>query len=78
MTPEQQNVDLLNQVEELKKNNPLLVALIKNVIAESMHVSMCMDTEHSYPNCYIKTRLSIRIDDQIVYEDYESTYLPTS
>lgn len=69
----QSNLELQNRIEKMKADNPDLVELIKSVIAESLNVSMSMDTEYEGDRQYVKATLNVSIGDDVVHSDTYST-----
>lgn len=65
----QSNLELQNRIEKMKADNPDLVELIKSVIAESLNVSMSMDTEYEGDRQYVKATLNVSIGDDVVHSD---------
>lgn len=67
--------DLQNRIEQMKKDNPDLVELIKSVIAESLNVSMSMDTSYEGDRQYVTANLDISIGDDVIHSGHYSANL---
>lgn len=61
------------RIEKMKADNPDLVELIKSVIAESLNVSMSMDTHYEGDRQYVTANLDISIGDDVVHSEHYST-----
>ena len=64
---------LQEQIEELKKNQPLLVAFIKDVIRESISIHVETDTSSERDNFYVNVSASISIDGENIATEMSST-----
>lgn len=64
---------LQEQIEELKKNQPLLVAFIKDVIRESISIHVETDTSSERDNFYVNISASISIDGESITTETSST-----
>lgn len=63
---------LQEQIEELKKNQPLLVAFIKDVIRESISINIETDSHSEGDNFYVDISASIEIDGESIVSESSS------
>lgn len=63
---------LQEQIEELKKNQPLLVAFIKDVIRESISITIDTDSHSEGDNFYVDVSASIEIDGESIISESSS------
>jgi hypothetical protein len=64
--------DIQAQLEALKANQPLLIALIKDIMRESISIDVKVDSSSERDNFYISMSASLSIDDDCVSESSDS------
>lgn len=67
-----QKTKIEDELKNLKANNPLLVALIKEVIRENLTISVNADASYERDNSYINVSVSLYIDGEHISDDQAS------